>query len=142
MILRAATLLALLLAGCGGPTTIDLDHAWMRLPAVAGRPAAAYFTLHGGPVDKTLIGVTTDVTLRSDMHESMRGGQGMAPLKQVPVPAGSTITFAPGGRHVMLYGVNPIATPGSNVLLTLTFADGTRLTRTALVVGAGDPAPE
>lgn len=132
------------LAGCQQPSRVHADHAYVRLPAVAGRPAVAYFTIHGGPADTVLLSVTSPVVIRTELHESMTGAGNMAhmaPIKSVAVPAGTSIAFAPGGRHAMLFNVNPSVLPGSNVQLLLTFTDNTRLSVTAPVVAAGDPAP-
>ena len=65
----------------------------------------------------------------------------MKPIQQVRVPAGSDLVFAPGGKHVMLFDVNPGIKPGSPVPLLFTFADGQRITYKATAVGAGDGAP-
>lgn len=134
-----------LLGGCGGPPDLSVDDAWVRLAAVKGNPAVAYFTVHGGPTDATIIAVTSDVSIRSEMHESMAAG-GMAtmrPLASVRVPAGADVAFKPGGKHVMLYHMNPGIVPGGQpVLLTLSFGNGTRISRKAVVLAAGDPAPE
>jgi copper(I)-binding protein len=132
-------------AGCGGPERVTVDDAWVRLPAVPGRPGAAYFTLHGGPSDATLIDVSADIAIRAEMHESMTGAGGMAamtPLRSVAVPAKATVAFAPGGRHVMLFGINAKAKAGRIYNLTLNFANGGRIYAPATVVGAADPAPD
>lgn len=135
---------ALLLAGCLKPAEIRADDAWVRLPAVAGRPAVAYFTLHGGETPTTLINVVADRAIRAEMHESMGSGGTMAmrPISAVPLPANGTIAFVPGGRHVMMFGLNSSLTRGASTLLTFTFADGSHLQRRAWAIGAGDPAPE
>lgn len=140
-VLAAATAVA----GCGGPDRVTVDDAWVRLPAVPGRPGAAYFTLHGGPSDATLINVSADIAIRAEMHESMTGAGGMAgmkPLASVAVPAKADTVFAPGGRHVMLFGINPKAKAGRIYNLTLNFANGGRIYAPAMVVGAADPAPD
>ena len=144
--LCAAALLGV--AGCSKPKELFVDHAWVRLPAVKRQPGAAYFTVHGGPADATLIEVSTDVAIKSEMHETMGGaGAGgamsrMAPLGSVKVPARSTERFAPGGRHVMLFDINPGIKPGAAITLTFTFANGERILQTAPAVAAGDPAPK
>jgi hypothetical protein len=66
----------------------------------------------------------------------------MRPLASVPVPAGQEVTFAPGGRHLMLYDLDARAKPGTSTLLTLTFENGQRLYRKAYIIGPGTPAPE
>ena len=50
---------AFALTSCGGPKDVTVDHGWVRLPVVAGRPAAAYFTLHGGKQGAILIAVSS-----------------------------------------------------------------------------------
>lgn len=143
--------LALMLAACGAPKELSVDHAYVRLSAVKANPAAAYFTIHGGAVDRRLIAVTADVAVRAEMHETMRspapGGSGasmatMTPVASLPVPAHADVAFAPGGRHVMLFDVNPGIKPGATVTLTLSFADGQRVTARVPAIGAGDPVPE
>ena len=136
---------ALALSGCGKPKQLYVDHAWVRLPAVRAQPGAAYFTIHGGKTDATLIAVNTDVAIRSELHESMAGGGGMEtmkPLASVAIPARTAVTFQPGGRHVMLWNINPGIKPGRRITLTLTFADGTRILQDAPVVDAGGAEPE
>ncbi len=128
-------------AACAQPQQLSVEKAWVRLAAVKGGPAAGYFTIHGGPSDATLINVTTDVAIRSEMHESMSAGgvSSMKPIARVEIPAKTDVVFAPGGRHVMLFDVNPGIKPGERTItFTLTFADGTRILQNAAVVGAGD----
>lgn len=143
--MRITAVLAVLLAlaGCGSPKEMHVSNAWVRLAAVPRGPAAAYFTLHGGPADATLVSISSDVSIRAEMHESMMSGSmsSMKPIQQVRVPAGGDLVFAPGGKHVMLFDVNPGIKPGSPVPLLFTFADGQRITYKATAVGAGDGAP-
>ena len=131
----AAGLLAL--AGCGQSKQAYVDGAWARLNAVAGRPAAAYFTLHGGATDATLVGVSSDAAIRAEMHDLT-----MRRLGQVAVPAGAAVAFKPGERHVMLFDVNPATKPGSAMTLTFAFADGRHVSQKATVIAPGDAAPK
>lgn len=127
------------------PAELKADGAWVRLPAVAGRPGAAYFTVTGGDKGDTLLAVSTPAALRSELHESMKGDHGMmsmAPIRDVPVPARGTLAFAPGGKHVMLFDLGPAVKAGQRVPLSLAFAGGKTLQVDAQVVGAGDPAPK
>ena len=133
---------AMALASCSQPKELSVDGAWVRLGAVTGRPAAAYFTVHGGPAPATLISVTTDVAIKAEMHETMdKGGiSTMAPIAKVEIPANTDVSFAPSGRHVMLFSMNSGIKPGDRVMLTFAFADGTRILNNANVVAAGTPA--
>jgi copper(I)-binding protein len=128
---------------CQQKKEIRVSDGWVRLSAVRANPSAAYFTLHGGAKDATLVSVTSPVVIRAEMHESMsKGGMmSMAPLKTVVLPAGGTVEFKPGGKHVMLYYVNPGVKPGWTMDLRFTFSDGLILVQRAKVIGPADPAP-
>ncbi len=136
---------AAMLAGCVKPDPLTMTDAWVRLAAVPGRPAAGYFTLHGGATPMRVVDANSDVSLRAEMHESMGGPGGMAtmtPLASVPLPANAPLVFKPGGRHVMLFNVNPAVKPGDRVTLTATLDNGRRIGARAIVVAAGAPAPQ
>ncbi|MEO9131996.1 MAG: copper chaperone PCu(A)C [Sphingomonas sp.] len=142
--MRILALLAALLAltGCQAKV-IYVSNGYVRLSAVPKHPAVAYFTLHGGAVDATLIDVTTEVAIRAELHESMQQGNmaSMKPLDHVALPAASKVVFAPGSKHLMLYDMNPTIVPGRTIPLIFTFADGLRIQYDATVIAAGAPAP-
>ena len=135
---------ALLVAGCHKPAELGASGAWVRLPAVAANPGAAYFTVQGGDKDDTLLAVSTPAALKAEMHETMdhQGMKSMQPAHDIAVPARGTLAFAPGGRHVMLFGIGPKVRPSARIPLALAFASGKRLEVQAEVVGAGDPPPQ
>ena len=56
-------------------------------------------------------------------------------------PAGGSVTFAPGGKHVMLFGLKPGIAPGAKVRLHFVFADGKTLDTATQAVAATAPAP-
>jgi periplasmic copper chaperone A len=141
------TLLAslILLTGCHGRNSEPkVTEAWVRLPAVAGQPAAAYFTIHGGRNDEKLVRMESALAAKTEMHQSMTGMQGMstmAPLDHLDVPARGEVHFKPGGNHAMLIGLDPVLKPGTAVPLRFGFADGTTAEAEAKSVSAGEDAP-
>ena len=144
MRLPVAGIALLALAGCGQQQAARADAAWVRLPAVAGRPGAAYFTLSAGQRPLTLLSVRTPAALRTELHESRRAPTGvmsMVPIGQVDVAANGSVKLAPGGKHVMLFDMNPAMKAGGKTMLTLAFADGTTLQAPAVLRGAGEAAP-
>jgi len=143
---RAALILfaALDAASCHPqPAELAVRDAWVRLPAVPGNPAAAYFTVKGGPVADQLVSVDSSKAERIELHESKMtdGKMSMRPLDRVEVPAGGTLVFAPGANHAMVFGVDPSVQPNGTLPLTLHFASGKALTADAHAVSAGDAAP-
>ena len=139
-----ALFLALVTLGACQSHDIRIDKGYVRLSAVKGQPAAAYFTLHGSGKDNTLISITTEYAIRSEMHESMKMGgmSSMKPVDHLALPADGTLEFKPGGKHLMLYDLNPEIVPGRTLALTFTFSDGTRLEYPALVIAAGATPPK
>ncbi|RHW16593.1 copper chaperone PCu(A)C [Sphingomonas gilva] len=134
----------LALAGCGQEPQLRVSDGWVRLAAAPGRPAAAYFTVHGGPAPARLISVDSSVVVRAEMHETTKqdGAMRMRPIESVEIPAEGEVSFAPGGKHVMFFNVNPGIKPGSAVPMIFTFADGMRIQYSARALAAGDPPPE
>lgn len=132
------------LSACGQPAQLYVDKGYVRLPAVKGNPGVAYFTIHGGDTDNRLLSVTAPTVIKTELHESMMSGSmaSMAPIKTVPVPAKAKITFAPGGKHVMLFTINPSVKPGGTMKLIFTFANNLKIEYDAPVIGPGDPAPK
>lgn len=141
----AGVAMMLAVAGCARSDEPTVSDAVVRLAAVPGRPAGAYFTLHGGVKDATVIAVSADAAKRAELHESRMtpGGQGMTmdPLPRVPLPAGGAVKFAPMGKHAMLFDLAPTVKPGGTVTLTFTLDDGRHIAAPAEVIAAGDPVP-
>lgn len=130
-----------MLAGCGSqPKAMSVEDATVRLPAVAGRPGAAYFTLKGGAVEERLMNVSSPMAVRAELHDMTMDGNvmKMAPIEGgLAVPAGATVEFKSGGKHVMLFDVSPKAEPGGKIPLTLSFASGATLSAEAAAQSPG-----
>jgi copper(I)-binding protein len=133
------------LAACKGHDSAPkITQAWVRLPAVAGQPAAAYFTIQGGSAEERLVRIETTLAQRTEMHASMSGIHNMtmmAPIDHIAVPAGATIRFAPGNNHAMVYGLDKVVTPGTAIPLRFGFASGKIAEAEAKTVAAGQSAP-
>lgn len=146
--LPAAMAALALLPGCNKARPLYVDGGYVRLNANPDNPAAGYFTIHGGEQSVTLRSVETDAAQRLEMHESaMEGGvMRMKPIETVEVPAGGTVAFAPGGKHVMLWTINPQAIAAGKIEFRLIFSNGDRILIDAVIQGPdGKPtgnAPE
>lgn len=118
-------------------TPLRAERAEVALATVPGRPAAGYFALSGGPA--TLVSAASPLAERIEMHSSsMAGGvMSMDKLPAVMVRAGRPVTFAPGGSHLMIFGLAASVKPGSTVPLLLRFADGQTLRVEARAVAPG-----
>lgn len=145
-----AAVALLALAGChkARPATgVSITQAWVRLPAVPGRAAAGYFTGESA-ADDTLLGVSAPGA-RVEMHETISMGgsgamgamTGMRPVASVALPAGNAVRFAPGGKHLMIFGLDPKLKKGDTIRLSFRFRKGPPVTATAQLVGPADPPP-
>lgn len=125
----------LALSGCGDPAPAYVDQAWVRLSPNKDTPSAGYFVAHGGDSGAQIRGVITDYALKVEMHESKdkNGMMSMQPVDSVDVPAKGTVAFAPGGKHLMLWGVNDTAINRGKMQLTFLMGNGDRLLVDAVI---------
>ena len=63
----------------------------------------------------------------------------MEKLSNVSAPAGGTVLFRPGGKHLMLMGLKRPLKAGDRFPVTLTFASGAKVEAT-FTVGLSAPA--
>jgi hypothetical protein len=126
-IVRAALFLAAATAIAAEPA-VEVAGAWISDPPPDAGVAAAYMEIRNAtqaPV--SLTGATAGSNFdRVEMHETTlrQGMASMHRLELVEIPAGGTVSFAPGGKHFMLFGKPPLPRAGENVALSLKFADG------------------
>ena len=132
------------LAACGDPAPTYIDQAWVRLSPNKDTPSAGYFVAHGGDTATQLRGVLTDYALKVEMHESMNhdGMMTMKPVESVDIPAKGKVAFAPGGKHLMIWGVNDTAVSRGKMTLTFLLSNGDRLLVDAAIRKPGAPAPK
>ncbi|MGW8204258.1 copper chaperone PCu(A)C [Sphingomonas bisphenolicum] len=139
----------MLLGACGDPAPSYIDQAWVQLSPNKDRPSAGYFVIHGGDAGTQLRGVLTDYALKVAMHESIDkdGMVTMEAIDTVDVPAKGQVAFAPGGKHLMLWGINDTAISRGKMQLTFLMGNGDRLLVDAVIrkpeaAGAASPKPE
>lgn len=118
--LLAAALIAFTLGACAPSGPIEVKDGVI---SVHGEVAAGYFTLNNGGPGDTLIAVSSPAAKTIEMHisEMQSGMMTMRRLEKVDAPAGGKVEFAPGGRHLMLFGADPALAEGQSVPVTLTF---------------------
>ncbi len=115
----------ILMAACQPrPNVLEVRNAWTR-PSLAGQTAAVYFVIaNGTSQNDVLLSANVEVAQSAEFHMSMNEGNDvmtMAPLKEVPIPAGRNVEFAPGGYHVMLVNLSKPLQAGDTFPIQLTF---------------------
>jgi copper(I)-binding protein len=117
-------------ATASGPL-LSVSGAYIPLPSLPDM-AAGYFVLRNdGDMAATLTGVTSPQATSVSMHQS--NATTMLDTPTVPIPAHGAVTFARGGRHLMLMGLNPAPRVGTHIELKLRFDDAAPVTVQATV---------
>ncbi len=131
------------LASCAEPQPLYVDQAWIQLNPNPSAPAAGYFVVHGGEQPVQLLRVTSDGAMRIDMHQSVmtNGMMTMAPVNSTDVPVKGTVRFEPGGKHLMIQGINPAYLKEGKLTLTMLFSNNDRLIVDAQIKGTPTKSP-
>ena len=123
-----------------GTPSVTVSKSWMRylLPDI---PAGGYMILqNNGDADATLTGAASSACGTLMLHKS-EDSSGMAMMVGVPsvmVPAHGSVSFMPGGYHLMC--MQPKMKIGEQVPVVLSFQDGSSLTVIMPVYGpSGTP---
>jgi copper(I)-binding protein len=121
---------------------LEVINPWSR-PAVSGFNGVGYMTLvnHGRRAER-LVGASSPIARSVEPHRSQVAANGVASMKPAPgiqIPPGGTVTFRPGGYHLMLMGLAKTLKPGDRALATLVFSDGRKIAVSFQVTAGGPP---
>ena len=102
---------------------IVVSDAYARATIAAVKNGAVYLRISNSGEADRLRSAATAAADRAEfhMHGNDNGIMSMKEVKCLAIPAGGTVTFAPGSLHVMLLGVKSPLVEGNEIDLTLTF---------------------
>ncbi len=111
--LLSALFIAASLAACDpAPTPSEMglviSDARIQAPLLGKSITSGYFDItNHSNVDDAIIGIESPIAERVEMHlsEDVNGIMKMRRQVAIDLKAGETITFKPGGYHLMLFGV-------------------------------------
>ena len=137
---RLAALLLSLLAFVPSLTSAQtspliVQNAWMR-KAPGADSAAVYLVLRNTGVQPIIVvGVRSPVASHVMVHEtSITGGQSrMRAFDRLVIAPGKSVTFEPGGLHVMVSGFKRSILIGQTVPLVLVLSNGSTVPIAAVV---------
>jgi len=138
---------------CAGPAVAQqikagdlvLDHAWARATPGGAKVGGAYLTIknNGTAADK-LLGGSSPVAAEVQVHE-MAMNNGVMTMRPVEgglsIPAGQSVTLAPGGYHIMLMQLKAALKQGDKLPVTLQFEKAGKVDVTFDIEGVGASAP-
>ena len=119
---------------------LEASDGWMRAMPPGQPTAAAYLTLNNGAETPVrLVAARADFAGRVEIHESSQvdGMWRMRQLDALVIPAGGSVTLAPGGAHLMLFGLTQAIREGDSLAVTLELDNGETLPVTIGVVSTG-----
>jgi len=123
---------------------LTISHSWSRATAASAKTGALYLTVaNTGAEADHLLGVSTDVAERCELHLSATSGDVMTMqmVDKVEVPAGGSAGFAPMGAHVMLMGLKAPLKKGTSFPAILHFEKAGDVTVEVTVQGIADLQP-
>lgn len=124
-------------AAAGAVSVEDATVDWPANPSVA---AVRMVVRNDTAQADTLVAVASPVATSATIHRTETDAAGrstMTPQQRLPIPARSSVTFRPGGLHVMLTGITDDLAVGDTVKLTVTFEHAGPVTVTAKVIEPG-----
>lgn len=112
---------------------LQLSDAWVRAVPPVSSGTAGYFVLRNeGSAPITVEGASADFAHHVMLHSMARNEDGLREMKHVgvvTVAPGETVTFAPGGMHLMIMGMEAAPAEGEQVEICLTLGSGETLCR-------------
>lgn len=124
---------------------LSVQDAWSRASSGAHKTGAAYLTIvNSGDSADRLVAASTPAAERAELHAHLHEGgvMRMRQVEAIEVHPGAPAVLAPGGLHVMLFGLTKRLVEGDGFPLTLRFEKaGERTVQVAVrSPGAGAPA--
>jgi copper(I)-binding protein len=134
-LLAFAVLLALAAPALSQESPIHVADAKARPTAPGGTGVVYMVVMNHGAADDDLTGLSTPVADKAEIHRTMdmNGMSHMEAVADLPVKAMGTVTFGPGGLHVMLTGLKQPLKIGDSFPLTLNFLKAGQVTVTVSV---------
>ncbi len=115
---------------------IQLSAGRLVLPAVAGNPGAAYFQINNSAGASTVIAaISINGSGKTEVHQTI--GDTMTTVDQVEIAPSTSIKFEPGALHVMVFDLASTLKAGGTTELTVTFADGDKVSAPLKIEAAG-----
>jgi hypothetical protein len=122
--IAAAATMTLATGAFAEMSKIMVQDAYARASNAKAGAAFMQIMNHSGEDDR-LIGVTSEVSARTELHTHKDMGEGVMKMMHVEegfaIPAGATHALQRGGDHVMFMGLNAPFEHGSTVTVTLVF---------------------
>lgn len=116
------------LCACGAPaadsSSIEISDYWAAPTPGGVEVSGGYLTIaNESGQDDSLVGAHSPRAASVEIHEMIMDGavMRMRHVASLTIPAGESVTLAPGGLHLMFIGVTEPFATGEEIPVTLTF---------------------
>jgi copper(I)-binding protein len=107
---------------------LSVRSGWIRITPPGAATTGAYAELRNdGKEPLVVTGVAVAGAARAELHETFSrpdGAMGMRRVERLEIAPGQSVELAPGGLHLMVYGLGKALKAGDGVELKLTLATG------------------
>lgn len=123
---------------------LTVSQAWARATPSAAPVGGGYITIaNRGSEPDSLLSVTSSAADRVEIHESATEGgvMRMRPVERLTIAPGQTITFKPGGLHLMLLKPKVPLRQGNRLTADFAFEKAGAITVEFDILGVGASGP-
>lgn len=110
---------------------LQIIHPHIPQPAASAKAAGGFMAIvNNGTEADRLIGVESDIAMKSETHESSVDANGIGTMEHVDfieIPAGQTVSLEHGGYHIMFMGLTGPLVEGETHKATLVFEKAGRV---------------
>jgi copper(I)-binding protein len=132
-------------AGDAAFGNLVITQAWSRATPGGARVAGGYLTIENrGTAPERLLSGSTELARKLEIHTMAvdKGVMTMRPVEDgLTIASGGSVTFAPGGYHLMFVDLNAPLRQGEQVPVTLTFERAGEIKALFDVQGMGAQSP-
>lgn len=130
-----ATMAATLAIASPAFADIIISDPYARSSGPTAKSGAAFLMIQNtGETDDQLVGASSDIAKRVELHTHIENDEGIMRMVHVEegftIPAGGMAMLKRGGQHVMFMGLNGAMEHGAEFTVTLIFRDAGEITVT------------
>jgi len=122
-------------------TALKIENAWVRaLPPFQPNTAAYFSLVNRGDAAVAIVGASSNAAEKVELHTTRKvdGLMRMEQLQALAVAPGERVELAPGGTHLMLFGLAYRPVPGDDIRLCLQLVSGDEVCTVAEVRMSAD----
>jgi periplasmic copper chaperone A len=112
----------------GALAEMVMTEGWVRATPPNSRTSAAYFTLtNQGQEPLVITRASASTAGAAELHDWVERDDGMkrmVRMREVPLAPGQALLFEPGGKHMMMFRLDPVPAVGDSVTLCVGTDDG------------------